>query len=133
MAAGLVTLIAKSRGLAIDVRTAGLSHTPGKRVAENAVSVMKEVGIDISNEYSKPVTPELLAWADIVVTVQSDHADYLIEDYPEIVSKIRRLESDVQDPYCAPPAKYREVRNKLHGLLSRLIDSFGDATPMKSR
>ena len=125
MAAGLVILIAKSRGLTIDVRSAGLRHHPGKRVAENAVTVMKELGIDISNEYSKPVTSELLAWADLIVTIQRDHADYLIEDFPKIAPKIRQLESDVRDPYCGPPAEYREVRDTLHGLLSRLIDLLG--------
>jgi protein-tyrosine phosphatase len=127
MAAGLLTLIAESRGLAIDVRTAGLQPT-GHRVAENAISVMKEVGVDISNEYSKPVTPGLLAWADVIVCVNNGHADYLIEDYPDISPKIHRLESDIRDPYGEPAAEYREVRNELQVLLSRLFDSFGTAT-----
>ncbi len=70
MAGGLLRMVAKSRGLAVDVRTAGLAHHPGKPVAENAVTVMAELGIDISNEYSKPVTPQDLDWADLVVAVQ---------------------------------------------------------------
>jgi protein-tyrosine-phosphatase len=64
--------------------------------------VMAEMGVDISQEYSEPVTADLLDWADFVVPVQRGHADYLVEDFPEITSKIRLLERDVRDPYCEP-------------------------------
>jgi len=129
MAAGLVTLIAKSRGLIVDVRTAGLSHHPCKRVAEKAVKVMEELGVDISGEYSKPVTTDLLVWADLVVTVQKDHLDFLVEEFPDVASKAQALESDVRDPYGGPESKYREKRDELYGLLSKLNDSLEPATP----
>ena len=38
------------------------------------VTVMREVGVDVSAHVSKPLTPELIAWADLVVTVCA-HAD----------------------------------------------------------
>jgi protein-tyrosine phosphatase len=123
MAGGLLKKIAKSRGVTVDVRTAGLACHPGKAVAENALTVMAELGIDISHEYSKPVTPDDLDWADFVVPVQRDHADYLIEDFPDAAAKIRYLEADVPDPYCGPVTEYREKRDVLNNLLSRFVES----------
>jgi protein-tyrosine-phosphatase len=62
----------------VNVKSAGLASNPGQRVAENAVIVMRELGIDISNEYSKPVDPQLVAWATAIVPVQKRHAEYLM-------------------------------------------------------
>lgn len=123
MAGGLLRAIGQSKGVSVFVRTAGLAYHHGKRVAENAVTVMSELGIDISDEYSKPVTVQDLKWADIVLPVQRDHADHLIEDFPDAAPKIRFLEYDVPDPYLGPLTEYREKRDVLIGLLSRFIDS----------
>lgn len=123
MAGGLLRTIAQSKGVSVFVRTAGLAYHHGKRVAENAVTVMAELGIDISDEYSKPVTVQEVKWADIVVPVQRDHADHIIEDFPDAAPKIRFLECDVPDPYLGPLAEYREKRDVLISLLSRFIES----------
>lgn len=39
-----------------------------------AISVMREAGVDIARQQSHRLTPEMLAWADLVVTV-CGHAD----------------------------------------------------------
>src|SRR5262249_26769746 len=98
MAAGLLKTMAQAKGLATNVRSAGFAHHPGAGVAENAIKVMAEIGIDISNDYSKPLTPEHLKWAELVLAVQHNHADHLIEEFPHLASSIRCLESDVHDP-----------------------------------
>jgi protein-tyrosine phosphatase len=121
MAAGLLSKIAKEKGINVDVRTAGLAYHPNKRVAQSAVAVMEELGIDISDEYSKPVTAEGLNWADVVLTVQRSHKAHLLEDCPSIEQKLRLLESDVRDPYCGPIAEYRNVRDQLKSLLAQFV------------
>ena len=123
MAGGLLKKIAQSRGLSVVVRTAGLAYHPGKRVAENAVKVMAEVEIDISDEYSKPVTAQEVKWADIILPVERRHGDHLLEDFPGAARKIRFLESDVPDPYLGPLSEYREKRDVLIALVSRLVES----------
>ena len=121
MAGGLLRRIASERDLPLEVRTAGLASHPNARVAEKAVAVMEESGIDISDEYSKPVTAETLAWADIVVTVQRDHAADLLEAYPEAKRKVCFLEHDVPDPYNGSLADYRKARDQLEVLLARFV------------
>jgi protein arginine phosphatase len=121
MAGGLLKRIAGEKGLPLEVRTAGLTSHPNGRIAEKAVAVMQESGIDISDEYSKPVTPEVFAWADLVVTVQRSHAAYLLEEYPEAKQKVCFLECDVPDPYNGSLADYRKARDQLEVLLSRFV------------
>lgn len=123
MAAGLLAGLAKEKGLNVEVRSAGLAHHAHAGVASNATTVMKELGIDISSDYSKPVTAELVNWADIIVGVERRHAAHLLEDYPSAHQKLRFLESDVRDPYSGPLEEYRTRRDELKGLLSRLIGS----------
>jgi protein-tyrosine phosphatase len=123
MAGGLLRMIARSKGMVVAVRTAGLAHHNGKRVAEHAITAMAELGIDISGEYSKPMTAQDLAWADIVLPVQRDHGYHLIEDFPNAAAKVHFLDSDVPDPYLGALTDYREKRDLLSVLLSRLVES----------
>ncbi len=120
MAAGLARKIAVERSVDLDVRSAGVAHHPGRLVERKAVAVMAEIGIDISTEYSKPVTPNDVDWADLVVVVEHEHAFYLAEKYPTAAAKIHELASDVQDPYCQPLPEYRKCRDRLEELLLRL-------------
>jgi len=120
MAGGLVRKIAGQAGAKVEVRTAGLAHHANTRVAEKAVAVMREIGIDISDEYSKPVTTDALEWADIIIPIQRNHGAHLLEDDPALERKIRFLEYDVMDPYNGSFADYRERRDQLESLLSKL-------------
>lgn len=129
MAGGLLQMIARARGAKVSVRTAGLAHHYGKPVAANAVIVMAEVGIDISKEYSKPITQKDVDWAEVIVPVQRDHGYHLIEDFPDSAAKIHFLDMDVADPYCRPLAEYRKQRDLLDSTLSTFIDSVGRSNP----
>jgi len=53
-------------------------------VAQFAVEAMKEVGIDISQDYSKSVTRDLLEWADLVITVEKNLALELRHRHPDM-------------------------------------------------
>jgi protein-tyrosine-phosphatase len=113
MAAGVLLSVAQELGIPLSVRTAGLFHHPNAPVAAPAVDVMWEIGIDISNDYSKPVTDADLQWADIVVGLQRSHLEHLAEKYPSIVGKLRYLGCDIEDPYRSGLEIYRAVRDKL--------------------
>ncbi len=91
MAGGLLRRIASGAGIKVEVRTAGLTPHANTRVAENAITVMREIGIDISDEYSRGVTPEDLGSA------RDGRTDFPIQ------------------VWCAPiAAQYRMVRRWLN-------------------
>ena len=64
MAAGFVRHFAKDR---IEVYSGG--SDPGKEVNAAAIAAMREVGIDISDEYPKPFATEIVQAADAVITM----------------------------------------------------------------
>jgi len=123
MAAGLLKAIAESKELRIDVRSAGLAHHPGRGPASRAIAVMSELGLDISDDYSKPLTSRDVIWADVILAVQRNHAAHLAEEFPHIASKIKCLGSDVPDPYNGSLTQYRETRDLLGVLLCKFIES----------
>lgn len=55
----------------LEARSAGIA-AQGQN--PRAVAVMREAGVDISRQASKVVTPALVAWADLLITV-CGHAD----------------------------------------------------------
>ncbi len=64
MAAGWVLNLAQDR---VDVYSGG--SNPGKQLNAAAVEVMREVGIDISNEFPKPFDTEAVKAADAVLSM----------------------------------------------------------------
>ncbi|HEX4790855.1 MAG TPA: arsenate reductase ArsC [Actinospica sp.] len=64
MAAGFLTHLGRGR---IEVRSAG--SAPGDQVNPVAVAAMKEVGIDISGEQPKILTPDAVKESDVCVTM----------------------------------------------------------------
>jgi protein-tyrosine-phosphatase len=64
MAAGLVQLRSEGR---IRVRSAG--SDPAEVVNPAVVEAMEEVGVDLAEEFSKPLTDEAVRAADVVITM----------------------------------------------------------------
>jgi len=64
MAAGLVKLRSEGR---IHVRSAG--SAPGDEINPAVVEAMSELGVDMSEEFPKPLTDEVVRAADVVVTM----------------------------------------------------------------
>ena len=64
MAAGLVKLRSAGR---IHVRSAG--SAPGEKINPAVIEVMTELGVDMSEEFPKPLTDEVVRAADVVITM----------------------------------------------------------------
>jgi arsenate reductase len=75
----------------VEVRSAGIeAHGKNPR----AIVVMQGAGVDISNQESTRVTPDMLEWADLVVTV-CGHAD---EHCPVLPAGTRKEHWPLDDP-----------------------------------
>jgi len=104
----------------LEAKSAGIeAHGKNPR----AIAVMRETGVDISHQESTRVTPEMLAWADLVVTV-CGHAD---EHCPVLPPGVRKKHWPLEDPAKATGteeeimAKFRatrdEVKNRVEGMI----------------
>lgn len=81
-----------------EVESAGIAvHGQNPR----AVAVMRESGVDIARQSSKQLTPEMLEWADWVVTI-CGHAD---ESCPALPSSVKKLHWPLADPAKASGAE----------------------------
>ena len=109
IAAGYLTALANGR---IEVRSAG--SMPGDQVNPVAIAAMAEVGIDITTEFPKPWTDEIVRAADVVVTMGCGDACPLFPG--------KRYEDwELEDPAGKGIDTVRRVRDDIRGRVETLI------------
>ena len=123
MAGGILASRAARSGLDLEVRTAGLYAQTGLGLSEHAVGVMREIDIDISRDHPRQLDRELVAWADVIVPMEREQGDEIEIRFAGAARKLRTLAADIDDPYGADLAIYRECRNRIANQLDALISS----------
>jgi arsenate reductase (thioredoxin) len=109
MAAGLVKLRSKGR---VHVRSAG--SAPGDEINPAVVEVMTELGVDMSEEFPKPLTDEVVRAADVVITMGCGDACPI---YPG-----KRYEDwTLEDPDGKDVATVRRIRDEIDARVQRLV------------
>jgi arsenate reductase (thioredoxin) len=113
MAAGWLRHLAGER---VDVLSGG--SAPAEQVNPAAVEAMREVGIDITDQFPKPWTEETLGAADVIVTMGCGDA------CPVYPGK-RYLDWELDDPAGKPVADVRPVRDDIERRVRALLDDLG--------
>jgi arsenate reductase (thioredoxin) len=109
MAAGLLDKLAEGK---VHVRSAG--SDPAHQLNPNAIEAMEEVGVDISKEFPKPLTDEVVRAADAVITMGCGDACPI---YPG-----KRYEDwDLEDPAGKDLETVRRIRDEIRGRVENLI------------
>jgi protein-tyrosine-phosphatase len=109
MAAGL---LARHGGDRVSVRSAG--SVPGAEINAAAIQVMNELGVDMSQEFPKPLTDEFVGAADVVITMGCGDACPI---YPG-----KRYEDwEVEDPAGRSVDEVRAIRDDLDDRVRRLF------------
>jgi protein-tyrosine-phosphatase len=109
MAAGLVKLRSQGR---IHVRSAG--STPGEEINLAAVEAMAELGVDMSEEFPKPITDEAVEAADVVITMGCGDA------CPIFPGK-RYEDWELEDPEGKDLATVRRIRDEIDERVGKLV------------
>ena len=110
MAAGLLDRYADGR---VHVRSAG--STPADQINPAVVEAMEEIGIDLSREFPRPLTDEVVRAADVVVTMGCGDACPI---YPGKWY----LDWDLPDPSGRPVEEVREIRDDVDRRIRSLVD-----------
>jgi arsenate reductase len=106
-------LLNKRAGSRIHVRSAG--STPASELNPRVVEAMREVGIDISQEFPKPLTDEFVKAADVVITMGCGDACPI---YPG-----KRYEDwELDDPAGQDLETVRRIRGEIDARVAALID-----------
>jgi arsenate reductase (thioredoxin) len=115
MAAALLDHYAEGR---VHVRSAG--STPADEVNPEVVTAMTELGIDLSQEFPKPLTDEFVAAADVVITMGCGDACPI---YPG-----KRYEDwELDDPAESDLDGVRSIRDDISARVRRLADELAPA------
>ncbi len=118
MAAGFLSALA---GDAIEVRSAG--SAPGNAVNPAAVEAMAEVGIDISDQTPKILTPDAVEASDVVITMGcgdtcpifpgKSYRDWVLEDPAgKGVDAVRPIRD--------------QIKTRIEGLITELLTDTAD-------
>jgi arsenate reductase len=114
MAAGLVKL--RSAGK-VHVRSAG--STPASEVNPAVIEAMTEIGVDMSEEFPKPLTDEVVRAADVVITMGCGDACPI---YPG-----KRYEDwELEDPDGKELETVRRIRDEIDERVQRLVSELID-------
>jgi arsenate reductase len=114
MAAALFNaLAAPDKAKAVSAGTA-----PGKQVHPEVVSVMKEVGIDLSAATPQMLTTELAAGATHLVTMGCG-------DRCPVLPRVKVLDWPLEDPKGQPVERVREIRDDIRRRVREFVDANG--------
>jgi arsenate reductase (thioredoxin) len=109
MAAGLVKLRSGGR---VHVRSAG--SAPGEEINPAVVEAMSELGVDLAEEFPKPLTDEVVRAADVVITMGCGDACPI---YPG-----KRYEDwELDDPAGQDLETVRRIRDEIDVRVQRLV------------
>ena len=109
MAAGLVKLRSEGR---VHVRSAG--SAPGDEINPAVIQAMSEIGVDMTEEFPKPLTDEVVRAADVVITMGCGDACPI---YPG-----KRYEDwELEDPAGENVVTVRRIRDEIDRRVQRLI------------
>jgi arsenate reductase len=124
MAEGWIRVKAAQAGLDLEVHSAGTEAT---RVKPDAVTVMREVDIDLSGHTSKTLFDVPDPWNFAYVITVCDAANEACPAYPAATT---RLHVPFRDPSGGPVDGWREVRDQIGLMAGRLVDALaGGQTP----
>ena len=105
-------LLERRGGARIVVHSAG--SAPGEALNPAVVAAMAEVGIDISAERPKGMTDEMVAGADVIVTMGCGDA------CPVYPGK-HYLDWELPDPAGRPLEEVRSIRDDIDGRVTELV------------
>jgi arsenate reductase (thioredoxin) len=111
-------MLAQAAGAAVTVHTAGSDATA--ELDTNVREAMAEVGIDLSEEFTRPLTQEVLENADIVVTMGRSVGEFTLP------ANVHHVDWRVGDPAGAELDEVRRVREDIGRRVSELAQSLAD-------
>ena len=109
----------------IDVFSAGISAGESDPAAREAVQIMRETDLDLSQHLSQQVTAPMLDESTIVLAMTERHRLVLLEAYPDLSGRIHLLNRagvDIADPIGGTTDDYRYCAQQISENLQLWID-----------
>ena len=109
--------------------SAGIYAGAGTPASTHSIEAMHELGIDLGNHRSQPLTGKLVQQADLIITMTAGHRFEILQDFPEVGNRVFLIKSfgtskvptDISDPFGGSLDVYRKIRDEIDRALSDLI------------
>jgi len=125
MAEALLAQRLADRGISVSsAGVAALVYHPADPLAQR---VMEEHGFDITAHRARQAKREQLFQADLILTLDQTHSDWLRTRFPELQGRVLKLarwrnNADIEDPYRQP----KEVFDRAFDEISVCVDDWAD-------
>lgn len=113
----------------VEVQSAGTGAVRGSAASPEAVDISREHDLNLEGHSSQPLTPELIAWADLVLTMSPSHMQVVAElggaEKMALVTEFIEGEGSgeaVSDPFGGDHEGYRQAFAQLEVAVSGLLD-----------
>jgi len=104
-----------------DYETISAGTVPTSQINPIAVEVMKEVGIDISNQKPKDLTEDMMRNATTIVNMGC-----MDDKYCPALFLPKVIDWGIEDPKDKPIERVREIRNEIEKRVLKIIESTKD-------
>jgi len=137
MAEALFNSIASAAQSNLRAESAGLHAGNGVPATDNACTVMRTLGIDISSHRSRRLTKELMDKADLVLAMSTVQRGRVVASFPEEKSKVAVLGGyagtggDVDDPFGRTLEAYHRCAEQLSQLVTAVHNRLAGCDEMR--
>lgn len=113
-------------GLVKGVESAGLS-IHDRQAACNAIEIGRDFGYDLTRHVPQSLTQELIDWADIVLTMDTDAAQRIRQNF-DTVGKVKTLATfgndsgPVADPYGGTIDMYHKTAQQMYRFIQKGLE-----------
>lgn len=109
----------------IDVVSAGVAASENAPASREAVSVLADRGIDLSDHLSRQVTEQMVEHASIVIVMTPGHLRMLEQAMPQFRGRMRLLRADgqgVSDPIGGTRDQYADTADEISAQTAVLVE-----------
>ena len=114
----------------VQVASAGMAAQAGAPASRNAVAVARRHGLELEEHRSRPLTPELLDWADLALVMSPSHLAALQQTgvgekaalLGEFAPGNTGAGASVPDPFGGDEREYEETLLELRRLVGGVFD-----------
>lgn len=122
-------------GKEIEVSSAGVYAVPDEPASENAINVLKEAGLDLSDHCARQLTADMVDKAAIVFTMTRAHKNMVLSLVPKVEGKVFTLkeyvspgdkpeDNDISDPFGDDVEAYRITAKELSRFVEEALLKF---------
>ena len=109
----------------IDVFSAGVSAADSQPASSQAITVLQNRGMNLSQHLSQQVTDEMLVQSDWVLAMTVNHLKILQNARPDLASRMRLVSSNgtsISDPIGGDLNEYEHCADEITSCLETLLD-----------